>query len=77
MKLVLRTIMFHMLCILVFSMLYRKENYIDSVSQSVTIQAGVGIIREEEMDERTKKCMIVQQLVLISTHVITLYIFTV
>ncbi len=65
-----------MLCILVFSVLYRKEKYIDSLSQSVTIQAGVGIILEEEMDERTKLLMMSQQLLLISTHVITLYIFT-
>ena len=68
--------MFHMACILIFSMLYKEDKYIDSLSQSVTIQAGVGIIREKIVDERTKLLMIAQQLLLISTHVVTLYIFT-
>ena len=75
MKLVLRTIFFHFVCILIFSALYTNETYIDRLSQSVTIQAGVGIIRDN-IDERTKILMIIQQLMLISTHVLTLYIFT-
>ncbi len=75
MKLVLRTIFFHFVCILIFSALYTNETYIDRLAQSVTIQAGVGIIGEN-IDERTKMLMIIQQLMLISTHVLTLYIFT-
>ena len=78
MKVALRTIFFHFVCILIFSALYTNETYIDRLSQSVTIQAGVGVIKEGDklVDERTKLLMIAQQLLLISTHVVTLYIFT-
>ena len=91
MKLVFRTLFFHILCIAIFAFLYykfredfadEKENLkvkisvIDSVLLSTTIQAGVGISKIYPDTLYGKIIMIIQQMILIMTHLITLYIFT-
>jgi hypothetical protein len=91
MKLVFRTLFFHILCIAIFAFLYykfredfedEKENLkvkisvIDSVLLSTTIQAGVGISKIYPETFYGKIIMIIQQMILIMTHLITLYIFT-
>ena len=79
MKIVLRTILFHILCVLLFSVFYFRtlgKSYIDCLSLSATIQAGVGMTTFIPNDYYSKILMLVQQMCLISTHVFTLYIFT-
>ena len=87
MKLVFRTVFFHILCILLFSVLYYcfkddfqphvKEEFtiLDYIFLSTTIQAGVGMTDIYPINFNGKLVMIIQQLVLIMTHVFTLYIF--
>ena len=88
MKFVIRTLVFHILCISVFAFLYYyfRENYlhgkeefsvIDSVLLSTTIQAGVGISNIYPETFYGKLIMVMQQLIMIMTHVITLYVFTI
>ena len=89
MKLAIRTVLFHILCILIFALFYYyfrndfktevKENYtlLDYIFLSTTIQAGVGLTDMYPIDFYGKLIMIIQQLVLIMTHVFTIYIFTV
>jgi len=87
MKIVFRTVFFHILCILLFSLLYYifrddfkphvKEDYtvLDYIFLSTTIQSGVGLTDIYPINFNGKLVMIIQQLVLIMTHVFTLYIF--
>jgi hypothetical protein len=89
MKIAFRTVLFHLLCILVFAFLYYyfrddfktqvKEEFtiLDYIFLSTTIQAGVGLTDIYPIDFYGKLVMIIQQLVLIMTHVFTIYIFTV
>lgn len=104
MKIVFRTVVFHIVCILVFALLYStfaddfgsldddlysennnninpnkikvKLNFLDFVLLSTTIQAGVGISQYFPNSAFTKIILIIQQLIMISTHVFTLYLFT-
>ena len=97
MKIVARTVVFHIFCILFFSFIYytfsnhfenlgedlhnfngtiRKRTLLDFILFSTTIQAGVGIIDFYPSTTFTKIIVIMQQLIIISTHVFTLYIFT-
>jgi hypothetical protein len=90
MKLVIRTLIFHLFCIIVFSILYfnfaesfidvnnrkKTKKYLDFFSLSTTIQSGVGLTYLEPVDIYGKFAVLLQQLVLISSYVITLYIFT-
>jgi hypothetical protein len=103
MKIVFRTVVFHIFCILVFSFLYstfeddfgsldndlysennnknpnrikEKRNFLDFLLLSTTIQAGVGISEFFPSSSLTKIILIIQQLIMISTHVFTLYLFT-
>jgi len=88
MKLVIRTVFFHILCIFIFGLLYYeiKDHFqrnikgeftlVDYFLLSTTIQAGVGISDIYPISFYGKLLMIVQQLIIIMTHVITLYIFT-
>lgn len=92
MKLVIRTLFFHIFCIIIFAFLYYKfrEDFteeqeqekvkisaIDSVLLSTTIQAGVGISKIYPETFYGKIIMIIQQMIMIMTHLITLYIFTI
>lgn len=88
MKLVIRTFVFHILCILVFALIYsnvadefhvmgkHKNNFIDFLLLSTTIQAGVGISNLFPLSYYSKIIVIIQQMLMLFTHVITLYIFT-
>jgi len=96
MKIVIRTVLFHIICILIFAILYllfsndfgslddelynnsynKKRNFLDFLLLSTTIQAGVGISELFPSTFWTKIVMIIQQLIMISAHVLTLYFFT-
>ena len=87
MKIVFRTVCFHLLCIIVFSFLYfhnkdgfqslanKNVSYLDYFLLSTTIQAGVGISNIYPITSYGKIIMIVQQIIMIMTHVFTLYVF--
>jgi hypothetical protein len=88
MKIVIRTVLFHILCIFIFAALYYyfrddfktqvKEEFtiLDYIFLSTTIQATVGLTDIYPTNFYGKLVMIIQQLVLIMTHVFTVYIFT-
>jgi hypothetical protein len=90
MKLIIRTIIFHLICILLFSIIYfnlaesfidvnnnkKNKTFIDFFSLSTTIQSGVGLTFLEPIDLYGKFAVLLQQLILISSYVIMLYIFT-
>ena len=88
MKLVIRTFIFHILCVIVFGILYYnlseefhvmeedKKDFVDFLLLSTTIQAGVGISDLYPLSYYTKIAVMIQQMLMLFTHVITLYIFT-
>ena len=92
MKLVIRSVVFHSICILLFSILYfyirdeftslnhsasaNSNTYIDFLLLSTTVQSGVGISDLIPAKSFSKICLIAQQYIMLMTHVITLYIFT-
>jgi len=89
MKLVIRAFLFHILCIIVFSIIYftldegfhvkeqpDKRETIDYLLLSTTIQAGVGISDLYPLSYYSKVAVIIQQMLMLFTHIITLYIFT-
>ena len=87
MKIVIRTVFFHFFCIMVFAYFYFnfKDEFkrqikdelttIDYILLSTTIQAGVGISDIYPISFYGKIIMIIQQLIMIMTHVFTLYTF--
>jgi hypothetical protein len=90
MKILIRTVFFHILCILIFALFYyyyrddfktkeAKEEYtaLDFIFLSTTIQASVGLTDIYPIAFYGKLIMIIQQLVMIMTHVFTIYIFTI
>lgn len=88
MKLVIRTFVVHILCIIVFALIYSniseefhfmdkdKKSFVDYILLSTTIQAGVGISQLYPLSLYSKFVLITQQLFMLFTHIITLYIFT-
>ena len=88
MKIVFGTIFFNFLCIIFFSMIYiylKKEfinnnkneiKLIDFLMFSTTIQAGVGLTNIFPNSFNSKLVTIIQQLTMISSYVIILYIIT-
>jgi len=88
MKLVIRTFVVHILCIIVFALIYSniseefhfmdkdKKSFVDYILLSTTIQAGVGISQLYPLSLYSKITLITQQLFMLFTHIITLYIFT-
>jgi hypothetical protein len=89
MKIAIRTVFFHILCIIIFGLLYYyfredfkthvKEDFtvLDYLFLSTTIQAGVGLTDIYPIGFYGKLIMIIQQLVMIMTHVFTIYFFTI
>ena len=104
MKIVFRTVAFHIICILIFALIYstfsdgfksvdyelynenrsrnsnrnnEEMNFLDFLLLSTTIQAGVGISEYFPSVPFTKITMIIQQIIMISTHVFTLYTLTI
>ncbi len=88
MKIVIRTVLFHFLCIIFFSLVYfyfkgdfqnnMKEefSFLDYFYLSTTIQAGVGMSNMYPISVYSKIIMIIQQIIMIMAHVLTFYIFT-
>lgn len=92
MKIVIRTAVFHLLCILSFALIYlylsehfqsdqnakphKNNNFTDFLLLSTTVQAGVGVSELYPISFYGKMVLIIQQILLIFTHLITLYIFT-
>lgn len=90
MKAAIRTIVFHISCIILFSLLYlyfsshfvnndgnkAHKSYIDFLLLSTTVQAGVGISDLYPVSFYSKIVMIIQQMLMLTTHIFTLYIFT-
>jgi hypothetical protein len=89
MKIVIRTVFFHFLCIIIFGILYFylkedfsekekvKKEIIDYVLLSTTIQAGVGVSELYPTTFYGKLTMIIQQIIMICTHVFTIYVFNI
>lgn len=90
MKIVIRTAVFHLLCILTFALIYlylsehfqtnhdtKHNSFTDFLLLSTTVQAGVGVSELYPISFYSKLVLIIQQVLLIFTHLITLYIFTV
>jgi hypothetical protein len=87
MKLVIKTVLFHILCILLFASFYyyfkdhfkhkikEEFTFLDYFFLSTTIQAGVGISDIYPISFYGKIIMIIQQFIMIMTNVFTLYIF--
>lgn len=88
MKLLIRTLAFHFICIIFFAFIYynladdfiknknKNYNYLDFLYLSTTIQSSVGFSDLKPFGTNGKIFLILQQLFMISTHVITIYIFT-
>ena len=91
MKNFIRTVLFHFLCIIIFSIVYlnlennfKKDNthdkdqtFIDFVLLSTTIQAGVGISDLYPVSIYGKLAVLLQQLIMLCTHVFTIYVFNI
>ena len=87
MKIFIRTVCFHFFCILLFAFFYFKfrDQYkfrdkeelttVDYIFLSTTIQSGVGISDIYPTSFYGKIIMILQQLIMIMTHVFTFYVF--
>jgi len=91
MKIAIRTLFFHMLCILVFSIIYsyfsddfdfnsgntkEHKDFMDFFLLSTTVQAGVGVTGLYPASCYSKFAIILQQMLMLVTHVFTLYVFT-
>jgi hypothetical protein len=88
MKIIFGTIFFNFLCIILFGMIYiylKKEfinnnnsdiKLIDILMFSTTIQAGVGLTNIFPNSLNAKLVTIIQQLTMICSYVIILYIIT-
>lgn len=92
MKLVIRTVIFHLLCIILFAYVYlyfsehfesnyasknkKYKSYLDYLLLSTTIQAGVGISDLYPISTFSKLAVIIQQFLMLLSHIITLYVFT-
>lgn len=89
MKMVFRTVFFHLICIIVFTFIYKhiaidlKDNnkqmvdFIDYLVLSVAIQSGTGFSVVNPKNDISKIVVIIQEIILICTHVFTLYIFNI
>jgi hypothetical protein len=87
MKIAIRTVCFHFFCIIVFTFIYKyisleskdTENkfisFIDYLYLSVAIQSGVGFSQVVPKNDTGRIVVIIQELILICTHVFTLHFF--
>ena len=88
MKLVIRTVFFHLCCIVFFTGIYyhlrgelsipnaSEVNAMDCALLSITIQSSVGMTNVAPLTNLSKIVMSIQQLILITTYVFTVYIFS-
>lgn len=91
MRIVLRTLLFHLICIIIFTYLYKhvavkfsydKDKYdtislVDFLTLSTTVQAGLGFSDLYPLTHIGKIILMIQQFIVISTNVFTIYIFTI
>jgi len=61
---------------IIYKNLLRYETFFDFLLLSTTIQASVGITGIYPVNYIGKLLMIIQQLIMMSTHVFTIYFFT-
>ena len=86
MKIAIRTVCFHFICIVIFGIIYyniqsqfqhivshERRTFLDYILLSTTIQASVGISDIYPITNTGKIVMILQQIIMIMTHVFTLY----
>ena len=88
MKLVIRTVFFHLCCIVLFTGIYyhlrgelsipnaTEVNAMDCALLIITIQSSVGMTNVAPLTNLSKIVMSIQQLILITTYVFTVYIFS-
>jgi len=91
MKLVIRTVIFHLFCIILFAYLYlylsdhfafsfntnkQSKDFLDYFLLSTTIQSGIGYTDLYPISNYSKIIVIIQQFLIIMTHIITIYVFT-
>ena len=89
MKQAIRAVIFSLFCIVLFSYSYHmlgdnhfksrtstEIEYIDYFFLATTIQAGVGYSDIYPISDTAKSILIVQQLIMITTYVFLLYLFT-
>ena len=91
MKLVIRTVFFHTICIFLFAFIYlylsndfdrnnetkyKYKTFTDFLLLSTTVQSGVGMTDLFPISFISKISLILQQVIMMLTHVITLYVFT-
>jgi len=87
MRLVFATVIFHILCIITFTIIYnylsysnfsnfeqnQEQNILDWICLSITIQSGVGYSDHYPVSNIAKCCTIVQQSLLILISVFMIY----
>ena len=91
MKLVIRTLIFHLFCIITFAYLYlymadqfevsfttkkQSKTFLDYFLLSISIQAGIGYSDLYPVSYYTKMAVIIQQFLMMMTHIIMIYVFT-
>jgi hypothetical protein len=97
MKLIFRTIVFHIFCIIIFALIYLSLNkhflplnedihrfnlgdyykqVLDYFLLSTSIQTSIGLTNLYPVSSLAKIILIIQELIMVSTHLFTLYIFT-
>jgi hypothetical protein len=90
MKLIIRSFFFHVLCIIVFGIIYYLMNEMflysredttptvyDYMLLSTALQTGVGFVELYPSNTISKLLIILQLLMMLATHIITLYYFVI
>jgi heme A synthase len=89
MKMVFRTVIFHLIVIIIFTFIYKhiaidlkdadkdKVDFIDYLVLSVAVQSGTGFSQVSPKNNISKIAVIIQELILICSHIFTIYIFTI
>ena len=87
MKTAIRTICFHFFCIIIFTFIYKyislelkdteksMVSFIDYLYLSVAIQSGTGFAQIAPKNDIGRIIIIIQELILICTHVFTFHFF--
>lgn len=88
MKLAIRTVLFHFLCILIFGIIYyniqnqfqhkdekQRQTILDYILLSTSIQSTVGFSDIFPVTNLSKIVILLQQIIMIMTNVFTLYFF--
>ena len=90
MKLLIKNIVFRIICILIFTFIYwyyssehfvdnkhLTPKFIDCAFLSTTVEAGVGYSSIYPVTTFGKIIMIIQQILMITNNLVSLYIFTI